>query len=67
MIPVTMKLKELSKEQNATIALRVGCHPEHLRKIALGKRRCPAPLAKKIEDASGGLLKKEDIVTWGSK
>lgn len=60
-----MKLRDLTTEQIETLAKKVDRNPEHLKKIARGERPCPAKLAEKIEEKSGGLLKKEDLVWPG--
>ena len=59
-----MKLNELSKIDRDALAVRIGRHPEHLAKIARGERSCPAKLALLIEKATGGLIRKEQLVGW---
>jgi len=59
-----MKLKELSKKDRDALALKIKRNPEHLAKIARGERPCPANLALKIDNATGGLIKKEELVGW---
>lgn len=59
-----MRLNELSKIDRDALAKRVDRHPEHLAKIARGERPCPANLALLIEKATGGLIRKEQLVGW---
>ena len=63
-ISAIMKLKNIPKKDLLELAKKVNRNPEHLRKIATGERPCPARLALKIEQASGGLIKKEELVGW---
>ncbi len=57
-----MKFKDFTGEQIEILSKKVGRNSEHLRKIALGNRPCPPNLAEAIEKATGGLIKKEDLV-----
>lgn len=54
----------LSKTDRDALAKRIGRHPEHLAKIARGERPCPAKLALLIDQDTGGLIRKEQLVGW---
>ena len=59
-----MELKNLQKKDLIELAKKVNRNPEHLRKIAIGERPCPAKVAQEIDKATGGLVKKEQLVGW---
>ena len=59
-----MKLKELPKIDRDALADRIGRNREHLAKIARGERPCPCKLALLIDEATGGLIRKEQLVGW---
>ena len=63
-ILATMELKHLKKSDMEELAKKIGRNAQHLRKIAIGERPCTAKLALKIERATGGLIKKEQLVSW---
>ena len=65
LILAIMELKDLKKSDMVELAKKIGRNPIHLRKIAIGERPCTARLAAKIEQATGGMIKKEDLVSWG--
>ena len=61
---IDMELQDLSKTDRDALADKIGRNREHLSKIAHGERPCPARLALLIENATGGLIRKEQLVGW---
>ena len=59
-----MKLRDYTKQDFITLGKQVNRNPEHLYKIAIGQRPCPAKLAIAIERATNGLIKKGDLFEW---
>jgi len=59
---VIMKLQDFNPQQIAELSLKIHCSPDHLYKVARGYRRCGRVLAEKIEAATQGSLKKQDLI-----
>jgi len=62
--PIRKMRFNLSVEDCEKIAENVNRNPQHIAKIARGERPCPAKLALLIEKATGGLIRKEQLVDW---
>lgn len=57
-----MRISELNRKQLIPIAERAGTTVEYLLQIKYGKRKPSRKLALKIEEASGGRIKKMDLL-----
>lgn len=56
--------KYLSKKPRgakASFALEIGISRSFLRQIETGRSKCPIPLAKKIEEATDGVVSRTDL------
>ena len=64
--PLKAYLEETETTEGA-FAERVGTKPSYLSNIITARRWPGRALAQKIEEATGGLVKAADLLTWNPK